>query len=139
MPSTSAAATPSPSGAAQESDTAPSSFARAAAAAAATRACSAPNSSRLPSPAISTRRWPPPGASSWATATFFSARFASPSSISRWSAGSASFSSSNTPTTRVSAAVSSAGPERALTVIGAISGGSLGGPTQPRRQPLALK
>ena len=42
VPSTSADSTPSPPGLAQDSDTAPSSLARAAAAAAATRACSAP-------------------------------------------------------------------------------------------------
>ena len=41
--------------------------------------CSASETgARSPRPAISTRRWPPPGASSCATATFFSARLASP-------------------------------------------------------------
>ena len=59
---------------------------------------------------MSTRRWPPPGASSWATATFFSPGLASPSSTRRSSAGAASDSPSNNPTTRVSAEVSSGAP-----------------------------
>ena len=115
VPSTTAPAAPSPGGTAHDSDTAPSSLARAAAAAAATRARSLSNSSRLPSPAIRTRRWPPPGASSWATATFRRPAFASPRPTSRWSAGSASDSPSNKPTTRVSAEVSSGASLRAVT------------------------
>ena len=111
-----------PSGASHDSETAPSSAARPAAADAATRTFSASSSSRLPSPAISTRRRPPPGASSWATATFLSPALASPSSTSAWSAGSASESPSNRPTTRVSAAVSSGAPRRAVTLISRMSG-----------------
>ncbi len=122
MPSTIPAATPSPSGASQERDTAPSSLARDAAADAATRARSASSSERLPSPAISTLRRPPPGASSWVTATLRRPGFASPRSTSDWSAGSESDSSSKSGTTRVSAAVSSGDPGRAETRTGAKRG-----------------
>ena len=157
MPSTSPAATPSPSGAAHESDTAPSSLARPAAAAAATRARSASNSSRLPRPAISTRRWPPPGASSWATATFLSPAFASPSSTSALQALVGQRARPRTaPTTRVSAAVSSGAPLRVVTLIRSRGGhpslkpapgapsarrapvGNVAGPRRARRRPNSM-
>ena len=103
-----------PAGVSHESAFAPSSLARPATAEAATLAFSPSSSSRLPSPAMSTRRRP---SSSWATATHLSLGFASPDSTSAcrgWS----SESPSKNGTTRASAAVSSGAPWRVVTSIG---------------------